>query len=149
MNSIELKQATIEDLPIIIELGKSVAYFKTYSAITEREEALGEFEKNIIYLIQLEGETAGVISYEIKDINHVYLSDFIIDPKFQGKGFGREALRQLLEKLSNIKRIDLVTHPDNLRAINLYQSFGFVVGERIENYFDDGEPRVFLSRINN
>lgn len=55
----------------------------------------------------------------------------------------------LLEMLKDKKIIYLVTHPENEKAIALYKSLGFVqVGEPIENYFDDGEPRIkmILSR---
>lgn len=85
--------------------------------------------------------------YEIKGPEHAYLSGLVIDPSFQGRGIGREVLSMILDKLKDFKRIDLVTHPDNVRALKLYQSLGFVVEARKENYYDDGEPRLVLALI--
>ena len=41
-------------------------------------------------------------------------------------------------------RFDLVTHPENLPALNLYLSLGFNVESRSENHFGDDEPRLLL-----
>ena len=148
MNNVTLKLATIKDIPIFIELEKSLANLKTYSNMTEEDEVREEFKKNIIYLIQNNNKTVGSIEYEIKSLDHVYISGMVINPKFQGQGIGREALSKILGKLESFKRIDLVTHPDNIPALELYKSFGFVVESRKENYFGDGEPRIILVRNN-
>jgi len=44
------------------------------------------------------------------------------------------------------KRIELVTHPDN-PALKLYESLGFTVESRKENYWGDGEPRLVLAIV--
>lgn len=141
-----LRPAKSDERGTFIELEKSVAHLKTYSAMTTEEEVQEEFKKNTIFFIEREGEVVGSIEYEMKSPDHAYLSGFVVKAEFQNQGIGREALRQLLEKLKGVKVIDLVTHPDNKAALALYSSFGFTVGERIENYFGDGEPRVVLSR---
>jgi len=74
------------------------------------------------------------------------LSGLMVKPEFQGKGIGREAMRQVLEEVSDVERIWLATHPSNTPAIKLYLSFGFIIEEKIENYFGDGEPRIIMSR---
>ncbi|MFA6227050.1 MAG: GNAT family N-acetyltransferase [Candidatus Paceibacterota bacterium] len=145
MNNITLKLATEKDVSIFIELEKSVAHLKVYSAMISEDEVKKEFEKNTIYLIENNNKIVGSIEYEIKNPDHAYISGFVVNPKFQGQGIGREALRLILERLKDIRRIDLVTHPDN-PVLNLYKSFGFVVESRIENYFGDGEPRVVLAK---
>jgi ribosomal-protein-alanine N-acetyltransferase len=50
----------------------------------------------------------------------------------------------ILEKCKGTDRIDLVTHPENKNALQLYMSLGFKVESRRENYFGDGEPRLVL-----
>jgi len=55
----------------------------------------------------------------------------------------------LLEKFKNTERIDLAAHPDNFRAIKLYQSLGFAIESRKENYYGDGEPRLILVKNKN
>ena len=69
----------------------------------------------------------------------------MVIPEFQGQGVAREVLTRLLKELKDVKRVDLVTHPDNQKALQLYQSLGFIVESRKENYFGDGEPRLILA----
>jgi ribosomal-protein-alanine N-acetyltransferase len=56
----------------------------------------------------------------------------------------RKAMIHVLNEIELVKRIDLVTHPDNTKAINLYESLGFKIESTIENYFGDGEPRIVM-----
>jgi len=144
MKKITLKLATEKDIPIFIELEKSIGNLRTYSNMTDEKETRDEFKKNIVHLIQYGNEIVGSVEYEIKSLDHTYISGLLINPKFQGKGIGRDAMKQVLDKIKCFKRIDLVTHPDNVPALNLYKSLGFVFESRIENYFGDGEPRVRL-----
>jgi ribosomal protein S18 acetylase RimI-like enzyme len=147
MNKIILKLATEKKISIFLALEKSVMGSKTYSGIDDEVEVKEEFKNNIVYLIQNGNETVGSIEYEMKSSEHAYISGLVVKPEFQGKGIGREALKQLLEKIGGLKRIDLVTHPDNTSALKLYKSFGFVVESRKENYYGDGEPRFMLAKI--
>jgi putative acetyltransferase len=79
----------------------------------------------------------------MKNQNHAYISGLAIMPEFQGQGIANEAMKLILEELKDIKTIDLVTHPKNEKAIKLYKSLGFKqTGEQMENYFNDGEPRI-------
>lgn len=50
----------------------------------------------------------------------------------------------ILALAKSAPKIDLVTHPENTKAIRLYESLGFKIAERKENYYGDGEPRVVL-----
>jgi diamine N-acetyltransferase len=60
------------------------------------------------------------------------------DAAQQGKGYGREAMRQILERFRadpTCKEVGISYEPDNAVAQKLYASFGFVeTGEE-----DDGE----------
>lgn len=139
----KLKRATAGDIEDVLAVEKSLAGMKVYSATIERDEALEEITGAVFYLIEIDGKVAGDISYQIKDKDHAYFQGLAIMPEFQGKGIARKATEMVLEELKDIKIIDLVTHPENQKAINLYASFGFKkVGAPKENYFDDGEPRI-------
>lgn len=144
---LNLKKVTESDIPILLALEKSVAGAKTYSAMLSTEEWQDELKNNEVFLIEQTGQPVGSIMYEIKSPERAYLSGLVIDPRFQGQGLGRQALELVLGQLKDFKRIDLVTHPDNSRALKLYQSLGFVVEARKENYFGDGEPRFVLALV--
>lgn len=141
---IKLRRATTFDIPTLIMLEKSVAGTKTYSPMLTENEWIEELKKNVVYLIEKENTVVGNISYEKKDKDHAYISGLVVDPKFQSQGIARKAIIQILEELKDFKRIDLVTHPDNLKALKLYQSFGFTTESRRENFFGDREPRLIL-----
>ena len=103
-----------------------------------------EMQRGDVYLIERDGVVMGNLSYERQGNDRVYISGLAISPAFQGQGIGREVLSNLLVELKDVRRIDLVAHPDNQTALNLYQSLGFVVESRKENYYGDGEPRLVL-----
>lgn len=147
MENITLQKATIADLETFLELEKSVADSKYYSAITDKDEARKEFQESEICFIKKDEAIVGSIYYQFKNPDHVYLSGFVIKPEFQHQGIGREALTQILQKLNRVKRIEAVTHPDN-PALELYQSLGFEIRGQKENYFGDGEPQVVLAKTN-
>lgn len=142
----QLKEATVADIPSLIDLEKSVAGTKIYSTTLEEDEWKGELQKCRVFLIEKDGMVVGLLSYEQQSPEHVYLSDLVVSPEFQGQGIARQVLARLLEELKDIKKIYLTTHPDNQKALRLYQSLGFVIESRKENYYGDGEPRLILTK---
>lgn len=141
---IHLRRAAISDIPTLLILEESVAGTKIYSPMLKEEEWIKELGKGVVYIIEKDGEAVGNISYERINKDNVYISGLAIHPKFQGQGIAHEAVVHILKELKDIKMIDLVTHPDNIKALKLYQSLGFTIESRKENYFGDGEPRLVL-----
>lgn len=141
---ITLKKAKLEDISTLLEIERGVKDTNIYSPMLEADEWKEELQKGEVYLIEKDNAVIGNLSYERKGDSHVYISGLVINSEFQGRGIGREVLTKLLDELKDVQRIDLVTHPDNHRALELYQSLGFVVESRKENYYGDGEPRLVL-----
>ena len=77
------------------------------------------------------------------DDGQYYINRFMMDGKHQGKGYGRAAMKNLLDELSEmgVKTVDIIHKPDNEVAIKLYRSFGF---ELTEDVLDDD----VISRVN-
>ncbi len=141
---IKLRKAIIADIPTLISIEKSVAGTKIYSPMLEEDDWKYEIENNTVYLIEKDGTVVGNISYERKGEGKVYINGLAINPPFQGKDIGRKVMIRILDEIKDAKRIELDTHPDNAPALALYESLGFVVESRIENYYGDGEPRLVL-----
>jgi ribosomal protein S18 acetylase RimI-like enzyme len=140
---INLRRAEAGDIDDILALEKSLDGTKIYSALTDRKELEEEIKSTIFYVMEKDGKIVGDTAYEMKGENHAYIDGLVVSPEFQGQGIARQAMTMILEELKNIKVIDLVTHPENERAIKLYESIGFKkVGEPIENYYGDGQPRI-------
>ena len=94
------------------------------------------------------GKTIGHVAVINKGSGSVSLSNFVIDPEYQGKGYAREIAKLIFEKIKYASRFELAVHPDNSKAVHLYESFGFKLVGRKENYCGDGEPRIIMELVN-
>lgn len=139
------KRATLEDIPILLAIENTAVGLKTYSTMLEESQWIEAISNGPIYIIEKDGKVVGDMSYEIKSEGNAYISGLLIVPEFQGQGIAKEAMKFMLTEISGSKRIDLATHPDNFKAIKLYESLGFSIESRKENYFGDGEPRVIMA----
>jgi [ribosomal protein S18]-alanine N-acetyltransferase len=71
-----------------------------------------------------------------------------IDPKLQGKGYGKKLLKFLLSeaKQNGCEQMTLEVRISNEPAIRLYQQFGFYKLTVRANYYENGED-AFLMKI--
>ena len=141
--SVGLKKATQADVPKLKLLEQRVVS-RTYYPMLDAHEWEEKIANGNAYFIDKNGAIAGSLSYE-KHGNRIYISSLVVDPEFQNQGIGKEAMEHVLKELAAYPRIDLITHPDNDIAVHLYQSLGFVIESRKENYYGDGEPRLVLA----
>jgi ribosomal-protein-alanine N-acetyltransferase len=141
---ISMEEASEADMDALIDIEKSVPKTNAYSPMLTERGWERELAENTVYLIKSGDIPVGSIAYAEKSPEHVYISGVIVRPEYQGRGIATNAIKEVLEKYPNASRIDLVTHPEN-PALGLYESLGFKVEERKENYFGDGEPRLVLA----
>ncbi|MDZ4992703.1 GNAT family N-acetyltransferase [Clostridium perfringens] len=92
--------------------------------------AESKYVKNwIVKGIYLEEELIGFTMYGyFDDDKRVWLDRFMIDYKFQGKGYGKKALLKLIEHIANefkVKKIYLSVFENNKEALGLYENIGF------------------------
>lgn len=80
--------------------------------------------------IYYDEEIVGFMMYAIDyEENELYLCRFMVDQKYQGKGYGKAALDRLKEiamRDDNIHKITLSTNPENANGVRIYEKFGFV-----------------------
>lgn len=145
---ITLERATPADLEVFMALEQSVKNPKTYPSSSTQEDALDELTKSKVYFIKKNGQVVGNIGYEMKAGDNAEITGLMVDPRYQNQGIGREALTAVLDELKRINRIELVTHPENENALSLYQSLGFHIESRVEDYYGDGQPRLVLVKAN-
>ncbi|KND49281.1 MAG: hypothetical protein AB203_02700 [Parcubacteria bacterium C7867-008] len=144
---ISIEEASEADIEVLIDIEKSLPQTNTYSAMYTEDEWKQELAENKIYLIKDREVPIGSVAYVERSLEHIYISGIVVRPEYQGKGIATNAIKGVLEKYRNATRFDLATHPDN-PALKLYESLGFKVEERKENYFGDGEPRLILALTN-
>ena len=94
-----------------------------------------------------EDEMIGFLLYDYdEELNGWSFSRFMIDIKYQNKGFGRKALEKFLEyfqsKFPN-KSLYTIVEIDNDIAIKLYQKYGFVIKSSFEYAIEDVTYKEF------
>lgn len=94
-----------------------------------------ESEKILSYIAKFNNEIIGVCNCNVES-EDVSIFGVGISPKYQGRGFGKEMLNRVIEKLLNmdIKNITLEVSSINNRAYNLYKSNGFKVKTQYDYY---------------
>jgi ribosomal protein S18 acetylase RimI-like enzyme len=144
-DNILLEKATEADLEDSIALENKVAS-TTYVPLGDKNQLLELMAKGPIYKIKKGEELAGIVAYYTKEDGSIYIDALATDPKYRGQHLGQEAMIKILQEIKDTPKIWLVTHPDNA-AVKLYESLGFTITDRKENYFGDGEPRLILTLI--
>ena len=74
--------------------------------------------------------------YDLPDMECYDFSQFFIDERYQGKGYGRTAVRMVLDEMradGRYNRVSLCYVEGNDAARKLYESFGFTETERDED----------------
>jgi ribosomal protein S18 acetylase RimI-like enzyme len=74
------------------------------------------------------GDKIGVLWVQLKD-HQAFIFDFVIDEEFRGKGFGKQALTVMDEKLKSMGAESVALHVfgDNITAQELYRKTGYVI----------------------
>lgn len=92
--------------------------------------------------IYLDDEMIGFTLYGIDEEDHEYwIYRMMIDERHQGKGYGKEAVKLVIEDIKNIKEdrhqtITLSYEPTNDHAKRIYEKMGF---QEIEGLIIDNE----------
>ncbi|MBA8879040.1 GNAT family N-acetyltransferase [Phyllobacterium myrsinacearum] len=89
--------------------------------------------------IMTDDRVVGFLMYEApEDDDEARIYRFMIDRKYQGKGYGKAALRKVLEEISalgHIRHVSICYAPENEGARHLYHAAGFIE----EGLDEDGE----------
>ena len=107
-------------------MGLKISYPLTYDKIREMENVFSIFD---------EDEFLGMIQQIRIEKDNIHIGRFMINPKKQGMGFGKEAIRVFIDLIFNdesIKSISLNVFDSNKNAKNLYTKVGFEIDEVIE-----------------
>ena len=92
------------------------------------EDLLLNFENT--YSIQKNGEFIGIIR-KIRQVGtNVHIGNFILNPEYVGRGFGKIALRKFIDSIFSEQQVETITlnvFAYNKNAIELYKKCGFKV----------------------
>ncbi|MGX7686993.1 GNAT family N-acetyltransferase [Flectobacillus roseus] len=139
-NSINLKIATIEDIPLIQSIAEQT-WRPTYGDILTEEQTLfmldmmyssesltRQFETNT-FIVAYEGDTPlGFAGFEPKDDGVIKLHKLYMLPAAQGKGIGKLLIQEVAKyaKQHGLKFVHLNVNRNN-KAIGFYEKQGFII----------------------
>ena len=143
-----------DDLPVLFEFTNNVE-FETLAQgrpwepqgleRLERGFPRGEYERDgSSFVIEADGRTIGTVS--LRDFNATdrtaELGIGIGDTDYQGRGYGRDAVRVILDyafRLRNLRKVGLWVKGSNERAIKSYLAVGFTEEGRLrDQVWSDG-----------
>lgn len=84
-----------------------------------------------------------MLGIDDEDGDKLWICRFMVDEKFQGKGYGKASMEKIIEHIKNTydhDQVYLSEMPENERAKGLYKSFGFEFTGEV----DDGEEVMVL-----
>ena len=128
--SVSLREITPENFKECVDLKVSDAQ-KTFVAPNVMSIAQSKilFPQANTMAVYAGDEIVGFVMYGLDtDDNQYYLGRLMIDEKHQGKGYGRAATLEVIERLKqneDCKEIYLSFAPENENAEKLYKSIGF------------------------
>jgi len=148
MGMIRIRSASIEDAPCLWDAERRTAATAGLLAARSGEIPVGAFEAKIQALAgrgryvvaQGDGQPVGHAFLEPLDglaaTSHVFQLTIVAHPAMTGRGVGSALLADLLgwaERDSRVKKVELRVRATNVRAIALYQKFGFEVEGRFRS----------------
>lgn len=122
----EVTYDTLKDVCMLSVKGDQVSFIESNAYSIAESKFNDEWTTVGIYIddILVGFSMYGYISSE----KRVWLDRFMIDGRFQGMGYGRKAIKELINKIFKEFKCDeiyLSIFDDNLNALKLYLSLGF------------------------
>jgi RimJ/RimL family protein N-acetyltransferase len=106
----------------------------------------------VLYLYKEGAETLGMcklIRQKHRNEHILYLGGVAIHPDYIGKGFGRKMMLEIIDYCKNhsVSRIELSVAVHNEKAIQLYESVGFIKEGVLKNYTYLKSKNQFIDEV--
>ena len=140
-----VRRMTAADISTVYEI--ETESFKTAWQLDFFESCLKSNE-HICLVAELDKKILLYSIIQTSQIGEVYLLKFAIEKSFRRQGLGKNFLLKLIEQIRNgkgqILAMLLHVNTKNVAAIRLYESCGFKVFERIENFYANDNENAFM-----
>lgn len=143
-NLIKIQKISKKDIPTIQQIEQVCFPFLN----KENFDFVIKSDNYLYYSLVLNSKIIGYvgvsIQYDESDLNFI-----CVLPEFRGKGYSKLLLEFIIDKLKskNIKKLFLEVSEDNVVAINLYKSFGFILISKRKNYYHDKAALVMVKEL--
>lgn len=136
-----LRRMEFNDVPIVYKIEKSL-----FSDPWSEECFLKDISNPVTsypYVLEVKGRIIGyAICWSYAD--EIHISNIAIKASYQGNGYGKFILKKIFEIFSNFRFAYLEVREKNIKAINLYEQFGFKKLYCREKYYSDGENALVM-----
>lgn len=131
---IKLQTATLADLESIIKISMD-AFGDSYEGAKSLATGMLNVDNRQFFLGEIEGELIGM-GVAAKEDEGTYIHGLGVLPEHQGKGYGKEMLYSILNKLleQRVENISIEVESENSNAFSLYKNSGFEVESAWEYY---------------
>jgi ribosomal protein S18 acetylase RimI-like enzyme len=124
----------------------NLAFTRDFDIPARNREEEVNYLKNCETFIYFDGQKAlGICAWLFHENNEVELRQLCVIPEYQGKGVGKMMIADFLKRVGGRKAF-LIVHPKNTVGLMLYLKNGFIIEEWKDNYYHDGQPRLYLER---
>ncbi len=145
MQALKIEKMALYHLDDVMEIEEKCYgehHWTRDSFVNEIDNAISEY----FCAVNSENKCAGYLGlWKIIDEGHI--TNFAVNPGFQGQGIGHFLIVNAIEKcyIEKIKYITLEVRVSNERAKKLYEKFGFKsLGVRKKYYQDNNEDAVIM-----
>lgn len=93
-------------------------------------------------------EDENVIGFILGSIvpDNCEILQFCVSKDYRNRGIGKLLFKKILENFPHNQPVFLEVKEDNLVALNLYKSFGFIQINKRAGYYKDGRAAIVLRR---
>ena len=145
----EIRDATMEDLPKLLEL-ENLCFIHPW----KEKDLIYELTENPVcnfFVIEVSNEAAGLkeicgfVNYW-NTFDSGTLCQICVHPDVQRLGFGMEMMREVIKDAyaKKVRTITLEVRKSNEKAISFYKKVGFEVSHIKPSYYVDGEDAVYM-----
>jgi GNAT superfamily N-acetyltransferase len=139
INQVKIRDYMPEDKSIVLDLLKlNIPEYFAESEIIDLDEYL-DHKIEQYFVAETDGRIigAGGINFDFSKKAGIISWDFI-DPKFQGKGIGRQLLKHRIDLLLSMKNIKKITVRTSQLTYIFYEKNGFVLKKIVKDYWAIG-----------
>lgn len=138
-----IKQAKIEDLNFLYELENRV--FPNDSFALSKNSFRYHILKNHLYVFKTDEKIVGYVLW-LERKKYFRLYSLAVDADFQGL---KIASKLLLYSFKNLKSKDfsLEVKTQNIKALKLYEKFGFKIKKILKNYYKNEDGYLMIKGV--
>jgi ribosomal protein S18 acetylase RimI-like enzyme len=130
--------ASVQSLLHELLATKPVGFYWTWPGLQD------ELRKSVAHGLFVENTLVAFVLYRaIDSVNEIMT--LATNPHHQGRGSMKKLLRILIDASGEATEWWLEVHANNLKALQLYQSLGFLLMNRRKGYYPDGGDALMMS----